>query len=321
MSHWSEKKEKGGSLWQMRLTLLLYKKVGIKFFRFFLSGISFFFFIFSPSVRRVSRNYLAKIKKHNDCITRTGWREVFTHVNSFSNLLIEKIGAWSGNFEYTDLVAATPDIDTLSTELSKGRGAVILCSHLGNIEMLRAIANIENGKNIPDFDIYSIVDLAPTGKFNKLMEEVNPDYKVKLINASSIDASIIIQLQENIENGDLVVIAGDRTAKNNRNKNFKVNFLGEEAHFPQGAFILATILESPIYYMFALRESDLDYNSAYEFHVYKSKFDIVSTRKERNKKIHSLIEEYVGYLEKLCLKHPYQWFNFFDFWKDPDMSN
>lgn len=321
MSHWSEKKEKGGSLWQMRLMLFLYKRVGINFFRFFLSVISLFFFIFCPSVRRVSKSYLSKIDKYSRTKTKANLRGVFTHVNSFSNLLIEKIGAWSGNFEYTDLVAATPDINTITAELSKGNGAVILCSHLGNVEMLRAIAILEAGKNIPDFNIHSIVDLAPTAKFNTLMEEVNPDYKIKLINASDIDASTIIQLQDCIENGDLVVIAGDRTAKNNKSKNFKVNFLGEEAYFPMGAFILATILEAPIYYMFALRERDLDYNSAYEFHVYKSRFDIVSTRKERNKKIHNLIEEYVGHLEGLCLKHPFQWFNFFDFWKNPDISN
>nr|MDA3849957.1 glycosyl transferase family 2 [Spirochaetaceae bacterium] len=117
--------------------------------------------------------------------------------------------------------------------------------------------------------------------------------------------------------GNLVIIAADRTAKHNKMKNTPVNFLGEEAWFPQGAFILASLLECPIYYMFALREDDRDLNSPYEFHVYKSKSQFKSSRKERKQTLAKCTQEYAEHLEKLCLEHPFQWFNFFDFWEKP----
>lgn len=307
MSHWSQKREKSGSIWQMSLIFFLYKKLGKNIFRGLLHIVTFFFYLFSPSARAVSKKFLSKV----------GSRGVYRHLYSFSNLLIEKLSSWAGDADYTDLIPVTEDIEIITTQLAEGNGAVIICSHLGNIEMLRAIAKLDSGKNLPDFGIHSIVDFNVSSKFSRLMEKINPEYNVQLVDASKIDVSTIIELQEAVNNGDLVVIAGDRTAKNNKNKNFEVEFLGEKAYFPQGAFILANLLESPIYYMFAVRQNDANYDSPYEFHVYKSKYDIICSRKERKEKMEKVAKEYVGYLETLCKAHPHQWFNFFNFWENP----
>lgn len=307
MSHWSDKKEQVGSVWQMSLLFFIYKKINKNIFRGILHVVTLFFYIFSPSTRSVSKKFLIKV----------GSKGVYKHMYSFSNLLLEKLSSWAGNSNYSDLIVATKDISIITEQLAQGKGAVIICSHLGNIEMLRAIARLDNGKNLPPFGIHTIIDNNISSKFSKMIESVNPEYNVQLINASTIDASTIIYLQEAVTNGDLVVIAGDRTAKNNKNRNFEIEFLGEKAYFPQGAFILANLLESPIYYMFALRQDDEDFNSPYEFHVYKSKYNIVCTRKDRKEKNYNIVNEYVKYLEALCREHPYQWFNFFDFWKNP----
>ncbi len=215
------------------------------------------------------------------------------------------------------LLEMTDDISVLKKQLSEKRGAVVICSHLGNIEMLRAMANHDSGYGIPQFRVHSVVDFSVTDTFNRLMEETNPQSMVQLVNASSIDPGTIINLKENIIAGDLVVIAGDRTAKNNTMKNTEVSFFGETAYFPQGAFILASLLEAPVYFMFAVRENDKDFTSPYEFHVYRSSIDTGGSRRERREKIKKLTEEFVSHLEALCLNHPYQWYNFFGFWDKP----
>ena len=37
-------------------------------------------------------------------------------------------------------------------------------------------------------------------------------------------------------------------------------------------------------------------------------------RAEREKAAHELLEGYVSMLEQWCLRFPWQWFNFYDFW-------
>ena len=317
MAHWSGNKEKSGSLWQMRLVFTLYKKIGFKGMRFFLHPITFFYYIFSPSTRKVSLSFLGKVHNINGYEKRPGIKEIYKHIYSFSYSLIEKLAAWSGDMHSSGLITKSDDIQVLKDQLSNKKGAVIICSHLGNVEMLRAFANHERGEYIPQFGINSVVDFSVTSKFNLLLKEINPDSMIHLINASAIDAATIITLQDRLQEGEIVVIAGDRTAKNNRMRSTEISFLGKQAYFPQGAFIMASLLDSPVYYMFAVRENDSDYNSSYEFHVYKAKTDFKTSRKNRKEKLQVVTQEFVQHLESLCLAHPYQWYNFFDFWENP----
>ncbi|MDC7219033.1 MAG: hypothetical protein PQJ59_03770 [Spirochaetales bacterium] len=318
MAHWSEEKEKARSLWPMKILFYSYKYFGKAFFRLLLHPVVLFFFIFAPPTRKISRAYLERVHKKNGEEGKVRLSEIYWHIFSFSYALLEKQSAWAGDMSARELLEVTPDIDVLKDQLREKKGAVIIGSHLGNIEMLRAFASLEEGSHIPEFGIHSVVDFAGTAQFNRLLKEINPQSMVQLVNASDIGADTIIRLQEGIERGDLVIIAGDRTAKNNRGKSTRVDFLGEKASFPTGAFILASLLEGPVYYMFALRTNDRDLKSPYEFHVYKSAHELGKSRRERKQNIEKVTKEYVSHLESLCLKHPYQWYNFFNFWEAVD---
>lgn len=317
MAHWSSKKEKSGSLWQMRFFFWIYKKLGFRGMSYFLHPLTFFFFLFSLSTRRISSSFLSKVFDLSGVERKPGIKDVYRHIYSFSFSLIEKLAAWAGDLHSSQLLEMTDDIRALKAQLTEGKGAVIICSHLGNIEMLRAFASHETGDFIPGFGVHSVVDFSVTGNFNKLVEEVDPQSMVQLVNASAIDPGTIIYLQDRINEGDLVVIAGDRTARGNVTKSTEISFLGDMAYFPQGAFVLATLLEAPVYYMFALRESDVDFFSPYEFFVYRSSVYAGGSRRERNEKISRFTKEFVYHLEKLCIEHPYQWYNFFGFWDKP----
>jgi predicted LPLAT superfamily acyltransferase len=134
--------------------------------------------------------------------------------------------------------------------------------------------------------------------------------------ASEIGADTIIVLKERIAAGELVIIAGDRTPARGGQAS-EVRFLGQPAWFPRGAFILASLLEAPVYFMFAVRERDEDFDSPYGFYVHRAATELSGSRKERQAKIQALMAEYAARLEALCLRHPYQWYNFYDFWKSP----
>ncbi|MGL1936861.1 MAG: hypothetical protein OCD01_17670 [Fibrobacterales bacterium] len=320
MAHWSDQKEKGGGLRLMRLVFRLYKLLGIKKVKIIIHFIVIFFYLFSKSSRLTSKTFLLKVKKHKGESEVVRAREVYRHLFSFSHSLVEKLSAWAGDKNSGDLIKATPDITPFNERLNQGKGAAVICSHLGNVEILRAFASIEKGATLPDVRINSIVDFNGTSQFNALIKEVNNSSMLHLVDASEINPAVIIELQDRINAGDLVIIAGDRTAASNRKKTTIAPFLGEDAYFPQGSFILATLLEAPIYYMFGVRQDDLNYNSPYELHVYKSKFESEFSKRMRKQRISDLTHEYAAHLESLCLKHPYQWYNFFNFWENPDKT-
>ena len=125
----------------------------------------------------------------------------------------------------------------------------------------------------------------------------------------------MIALKERVDSGGLVVIAGDRVAAANRDKVIALDFLGERARFPYGPFLLADLLEAPVYFMSALRARDLDWRSPYEFHVRRAHSPSGGGRKGREARAAALGAEYAAALEREALEHPYQWYNFFDFWE------
>jgi predicted LPLAT superfamily acyltransferase len=316
MAHWSKQKEAAGGVWQMKLVFRLYRMVGLSRIRLLLHVIVLFFFLFSPAARRISKTFLETVASLEN-LPAVHAKDIYRHFYCFSYTLLEKLAAWAEQIKVKDLVFRTRDIDILIEQLARKQGAVILCSHLGNMEMLRALASLEAGKTLPPFGINSIVDFSGTSKFNRLLKEINPASMFRLISASAIGVDTIIDLVNRLGQGELVIIAADRTAAKNQFKTGTVRFLGKEAYFPIGAFMLASLLDAPVYHMFAVRKNDLNLKSPYEFHVYKSKLDLTGSRKERMVKIKGLMEEFVVHLEDLCRRHPYQWFNFFDFWKAP----
>jgi predicted LPLAT superfamily acyltransferase len=89
-----------------------------------------------------------------------------------------------------------------------------------------------------------------------------------------------------------------------------VEFLGEPAPFAHGPFILASLLECPVYLFFCLREGN-------GYRIYCEPFAerIVLPRGERVPRLREYLQQYARRLEAYCMKAPYQWFNFYDFWR------
>jgi len=316
MAHWSEQKEKSGGYWQLKFMLAAYRFIGIVRLKRLIHAVVVVFYLVSPAARRVSFNFLQRVAERSGR-PMPGNRAVYQHLYSFACSLLEKVSGWSGGMKLSELEVKTDEVWELVAQLTAKKGAVVLCSHMGNIELMRALAQMEVGPLLPDFAITSIVEFSGTAHFNRMLAEANPESMVRLVSANDMGPDTIIMLKDRISAGELVIIAGDRTAASNRGKTVKVSFLDHPAFFPQGAFVLASLMEAPVYCMFAVREDDLNSASRYGFYVWKSSVDFTGSRRERMAKIQVLVQEYVGHLEKLCTEHPYQWYNFFDFWKNP----
>ena len=252
-----------------------------------------------------------------------GWRKLgvrvgafgtYKHILSFALSMVEKLRGWKGAIKLNQIESQNDDLQMLVSQMNQGQGAFLLCSHLGNMEMLRSLTEYGEFHTSRKFQVFPVVDLSGSKKFNALLRELNPELMENVIDANSIDVDSAIWMKEKIADGNLVVIAGDRTSAHTRNRVLETTFLGETANFPEGAFSLAGILNAPVYFVFAIRKHDFNIRSPYEMHVVRAKTNLDCLRKERPARLKMLLQEYTELLERLCKEHPYQWYNFYNFW-------
>ena len=310
--HWSEHREKAGR-WQIILFFFFVKLLPSFLLSLVSYPVGFCYFLFSKKGRLESRSYLNRFELYKD----TWHLSVLKHINAFALTLVEKIQAWGGKISFKRIHFQDDDIVTLIGQLEQGKGSVLLCSHLGNAELLRALADFRRTGVSRDIQVTSIIDIEVTSRFNRLLSVLNPRSSLKIINARNINPGSIIALKEETEKGGLAVIAADRTSAENWENVFKLPFLGADASFPQGPFLLAALLEAPVYAVFALRRKDLSPIPDYSMHVHllgNGQYEKVS-RSARYNTMENWAKQFSTLLEGYLLDHPYQWYNFYDFWE------
>jgi predicted LPLAT superfamily acyltransferase len=123
-------------------------------------------------------------------------------------------------------------------------------------------------------------------------------------------------LHDRLAAGELAVIAADRTARSAESRCLTLPFLGRDAPFPYGPFLLAALMEVPVYAVFALRQKDISLFPHYDMGIHKSPVSFDCSRREREGRIQEMARWFAALLERYCKEHPYQWYNFYDFWQD-----
>jgi predicted LPLAT superfamily acyltransferase len=242
------------------------------------------------------------------------------HITSFSLSLVEKVEAWGGRVHFKRVCFQDDDIGALVEGLEKGEGALLVTSHLGNMEFLRALAGFSKTGVSRPVGVNILVDFTVTDQFNRMLRELNPGSIVQALSVDSIGPDTVILLQDRLAAGELVAIAGDRTSANTRNRYLRLSFLGAEAPFPYGPFLLAALLGAPVYFVFALRQRDISLSSRYDMHIHRCALSFDCSRKEREGRIKEMAALFAEKLEYYCKQHPYQWYNFYDFWAAPALS-
>lgn len=310
--HWSEVKEVGHGLWQFRFMLWVVCHLPLRLVEIVTAVICFFFYLGAKPIRARSGKYLDHVAKVKG--VKPGFWGPYKHMYAFSLSMVEKLRGFNGDMKADSVEKQDDDVDHLVKLLESGQGAFVICSHHGNMEMLRALTGYGEMHTRRDFKVFPVVDFSGTSRFNALLRELNPELMDNVVDAKNIGVDSAIWMKDQINAGNLVVIAGDRTSANYRDRFLEAEFLGENAQFPEGAFMLASVMNAPIFFAFTLRKKDLDLRTHYEMHFVKAKTTFDCPRKEKTVRVRQLLQEYAQLLEKHCLNHPYQWYNFYNFW-------
>jgi predicted LPLAT superfamily acyltransferase len=303
MKHWAQMEERG-IIWGMQVLLKIYLLFGRKVLQAFLYPVVSYYWLINSKSRLASLQYLQRVAPYlRGNSIRTGAFGSYLHFIAFANAIIDKLAAWSGAITLQDVEYHGRQL--IQQHIDRQQGLLILGSHLGNLEVGRVIAYL--GKKVT---VNVLVHTRHAEKFNTLLNRYAEAGRMNLLQVTEINAATAMLLHDKIEAGEIVVIAADRIPVTGLNRVEWVDFLGRSAPFPQGPFILASLLKCPVYTLFCLKRLD-KYAIIFEYFSDSLTFP----RKQREAMISRCAQRFAQRLEAHCLKAPLQWFNFYDFWQ------
>lgn len=213
---------------------------------------------------------------------------------AFSQVVIDRFAMYAGK-RFKISIDGYDQFEALSK--SDG-GFVQLSSHIGNYE-LAGYSLVAEDKRFNAL-VFGGEKASVMANRNKLFDGNN----IRMI-AVEADMSHLFAIDSAIADGEIVSMPADRVFGSQ--KSFDIDFLGAQARFPQGPFILAATRDVPMLYVSVMKRS------ATKYHITVRRIDTAVTGNSR-KKAADLARQYVALLEGTVKQHPTQWYNYFDFW-------
>lgn len=303
-SGWAQLAERG-SAWGILLVASAYRRLGRRAARLVLAPAVAWFFVTGREARAASRQYLQRVRAHAGAQAAPAPtpRTVFRHMMAFAESGLDKLAAWSGHIGMADV--EVPDMAEFERVERSGRGALFIGTHLGNLEMARALGVRANA-----LKVNAIVHTMHARRFVGTLIRANPAAAENVVEVEDLGPDTAIALRERIERGEVLVITGDRTPPGDNGRVIEVDFFGARARFPEGPFVLAHLLECPVYFLVCLREAD-----RYRVYLEPVSDRIQLPRGARAGALEAHVQDLARRLERHCLRAPLQWFNFYDFWR------
>lgn len=298
---WASMKERG-AYWGLRILAGVYHVLGRTICLGAMAPVVAYFYATGREQRQASHEYLQRMWKSGYLPhPPTGWTS-FRHFMSFAASALDKLAAWTGDIPQTQLRGVTSGL-LREVELS-GQGAFVITAHLGNPEVIRAVSILGNHVRVN-----VLMHTEHAQLFNRLIKEFSPDSPVRAFPVTKVGVDTAIVLSQAIARGEWVVIVGDRVPVAEGGRVVEVPFLGEPAVFPQGPYILGSLLKAPAYLMFCTRG-----RSGFDVHFSKFADAIELPRADRVGAVRRYAGLYAKALEARVAETPLQWFNFFSFW-------
>lgn len=292
---WFQVEEQSAGEKRLILSWYLYKIFGKNILYFIAFLVSFFTFICSKKIRLFSKKYFMVISDYTN-LKPTSINS-FRLIYSYACSLVDKMLIYSGDFDTDNLLFdREEDKENLFAEIKNNKGLFFICSHVGNIEVMQGLFLNKNTRINNDVNIF--LSNRQSQIFNSFLKKIQLDFPLKLYPVEDIGLNTGLELKENLDNGGIVFIAGDRLAENNDKQNIQAEMFSRKILLPKGTFKLAKLMGVPIYFVAVIKIGK-------NYKIYLEKQNNLSERE--------LISAYTKYLEKIILINPFQFFHFYDF--------
>jgi predicted LPLAT superfamily acyltransferase len=295
---WTAQRERG-SRPLLAVMFWISQRLGWHTGQLLLYPITAWFYCSSPAARAASRDYLARVLE---------WpprqRDVMRHMFTFACVILDRIFFLSGR---TGAFKVTVEgLQTLTDILNSGRGCILLGSHLGSFDVLRAF-----GRTAP-VRVSPVMFRRNSGHLTSLLERLDPELARDVIEVGRPGA--MLRVHECVDRGEMVALLADRAPVGRQagERVMSAEFLGAMADFPTAPLSLAAILGAPVVLFYGTRVGPRRYSVRFEPFAER----IVLPRTGRDEALRGYVQAYSRNLAANCRANPFNWFNFFPFWKN-----
>ena len=179
------------------------------------------------------------------------------------------------------------------------KGGILLSAHIGNWDVAgHLFTRLQTPINIVLYD-------GEHEQIKEYLEGVTGKRNVNIIVIKN-DLSHIYAISDAFNKNELVCMHADRFLPGN--KTLTADFLGQQAKFPMGPFLLAATFKVPVSFVFAAKESKLHY------HFFASEIKDYSNF-GKGQLMQEMLNDFAKEMESKLKLYPEQWFNYYNFWE------
>jgi predicted LPLAT superfamily acyltransferase len=259
--------------------------------------ITAYFLAFSPRQRVAARLYLGRALGR-----KPGVRDLFRLYFAFASTILDRAFLIAGKVEHYRI--EVHGLDALRETIAAGKGCLLFGAHIGSFEALRAVA--DDGCPV---EVAVLMHQANAARLKAVFETIaGHGHAAAIIPLGTTDS--MLRVRECLERGGLVGLLADRAPSAERF--LPVPFLGHPAPLPTGPQVLAAVLDAPIMLAFGLWRGPRHYEVRFEPFA----DPLPPGRAGRQAAVAQRLHRYAERLEVTCRAHPYNWFNFYDFWQE-----
>ena len=293
---WIERPE-AGTAFGYKLLSAFARYCGRGAARLVLYPITLYFLIRRGPERRASRAYLERVRGKPVSL-----REVAQHILWFASVILDRAFLLSERFKRFDIRVF--GLDDLRSAWGQQRGVLVFGSHLGSFDALRVLAQVR-----PDVKVRVVLDTEQNPALSHILNALNPELARSIINARREGMTTALAIKEALDEKALVTLLVDRARPGNEVA--LCDFLGTPAPFPVGPWQLAAALKVPVVLCFGL------YRGGNRYDLYFEPFadTLAVERTRRDEHLRETTARFAARLEHYARDAPYNWFNFYDFWK------
>jgi predicted LPLAT superfamily acyltransferase len=275
--------------------LMVLRFLGLRAGYLLLVFVAFYFFLFAPKTLKASMEYLRRQFK---CGLPLCLLYAYRHIFSFGQLLVDRaaIVANPARFKLEE-----EGLSHILDAVKANKGLVLLGAHVGGWETAMSFLAKRNVVvNVVMFE-------GEEEKVRRLLEKNVRMGKVKLLSVSGSPEDSLAAIAA-LRRGEVVAMHGDRTLGG---RTVAVPFLGAPATFPLWPYALAAAAKAPLIHTFAARAGIYHYR----FKAWPAANPRLERSGSEKEPLRKFAQDFVSHLEEFVRDYPFQWFNFYPFWK------
>ena len=278
--------------------ILLIRSGGLVLAPFFLFFVALYFLAVAPAARRASFEFARHLGRGKTGPGRLWF--AFRHFYTYGLLMLDRVAILAAGQAGKYQIEFIGE-DNIRDALREGNGVVLLTAHLGNWE---AMGHLLTRLDAPFCMVmFEHVD----EKLKKTMEEMARHRSFRILHTDGSPAAAAAILAA-LRDGEIVGMMGDRVLAG---ESVAVPFLGGDIELPVGGYVVAAAARAPMVHVFAVRRGW----RRYSFHGSVAQHHTYTNRREKRRDLERWATEFSREVEVFARRYPYQWGNFFPFWR------